>query len=81
MEISHNYAGIQPVMMGILKDVLCFMGDLMRQISLPLALEFRIASHFGTNGMESVKITKDLEAPFMARMSWWWRMSLIPEWA
>ena len=60
-QISQDYAGTQPVLVGVLKGVLCFMGDLMRQVSLPLSLEFMAISHFGTEGEEGVRITKDLD--------------------
>ena len=61
-EISRDYAGTQPVLVGVLKGVLCFMGDLMRQISLPLSLEFMAISYFGTDGDKGVRITKDLDS-------------------
>ena len=60
-EISQDYVGTQPVLVGVLKGVLCFMGDLMRQISLPLSLEFMAISYFGGNGEDGVRITKDLD--------------------
>jgi hypoxanthine phosphoribosyltransferase len=47
--------------MGVLKGVLCFMGDLMRQIPLPLSLEFMAISHFGADGADGMRITKDLD--------------------
>ena len=59
-QISLDYAGCQPVLVGVLKGVLCFVSDLMRHISLPLSVEFMSISHF--NGQEQgVKITKDLD--------------------
>ncbi|MBI2855464.1 MAG: hypoxanthine phosphoribosyltransferase, partial [Chloroflexi bacterium] len=60
-QISRDYAGLQPILVGVLKGVLCFMGDLMRHISLPLSLEFMSISYFGTNGEMGVRITKDLD--------------------
>jgi hypoxanthine phosphoribosyltransferase len=66
-QISQDYAGTQPVLVGVLKGVLCFMGDLMRQISLPLSLEFMAISHFGTNGADGVRITKDLDGDIQGR--------------
>ena len=59
-QISRDYAGSQPVLVGVLKGVMCFMADLMRQISLPLSVETMSISRFGVNE-EGVKITKDLD--------------------
>ena len=58
--IALDYAGTQPVLVGVLKGVLCFMPDLMRQVSLPLSVEFMSISYFSGNG-GGVKITKDLD--------------------
>jgi len=59
-QISQDYAGTEPVLVGVLKGNLCFMADLMRQVSLPLSIEFMSISYFG-NGGEGVRITKDLD--------------------
>ena len=59
-QISRDYAGSQPVLVGVLKGVMCFMADLMRCISLPLSVETMSISRFGVNE-EGVKITKDLD--------------------
>ena len=59
-QISLDYMGTQPVLVGVLKGVVCFMSDLMRQISLPVSTEFMSISRF--DGHEGgVKITKDLD--------------------
>ena len=58
--VSQDYTGTQPVLVGVLKGVLCFISDLMRQISLPLSVEFMAVSYY--DGYEGgVKITKDLD--------------------
>ena len=65
--IALDYAGTQPVLVGVLKGVLCFMPDLMRQVSLPLSVEFMAISYFSGDGGPAspsgggVKITKDLD--------------------
>ena len=58
--ISRDYADTHPVLVGVLKGVFCFMSDLVRQMSLPLSVEFMSISHFGSQG-EGVRITKDLD--------------------
>ena len=67
LQISQDYAGTQPVLVGVLKGVLCFMGDLMRQISLPLSLEFMAISYFGADGENGVRITKDLDGDIQGK--------------
>ena len=59
--ISHDYAGRQLLLVGILKGVVCFMADLMQNISLPLALDFMAISYYGGDAKPAVKITKDLD--------------------
>jgi len=59
-QISLDYVGTQPVLVGVLKGVAPFMSDLMRQITLPLSVEFMAVSYYG--GQEGgVRITKDLD--------------------
>lgn len=59
-KISMDYVGTQPVLVGVLKGVLCFMSDLMRQVPLPLSMELMSISHFNGDAA-GVKITKDLD--------------------
>ena len=59
-EISRDYRGKKPVLVGVLRGVICFMADLMRQISVPMSVDFMSISHYG-NGDSTVKITKDLD--------------------
>lgn len=57
--ISRDYAGEQPVLLGVLRGVFCFMGDLMRQITLPLSVDFMSASYYGGNSEGGgVRVTK-----------------------
>jgi hypoxanthine phosphoribosyltransferase len=61
--ISHDYAGKQLVLVGVLKGVVCFMSDLMRNISIPLTTEFMAISYYSGDAAEpAVKITKDIDA-------------------
>ena len=59
--ISHDYAGQQLVLVGILKGVFCFMADLMQHLSLPVTLDFMAISYYSGDG-QTVKITKDLDS-------------------
>ena len=66
-QISQDYKGREPLLIGVLRGVTCFMADLMRHISLPLAIDFMaISSYEGEEG-GSVRIVKDLEEPIAGR--------------
>lgn len=64
-EISRDYAGRDLVIVGILKGALVFMADLVRNIRIPLSIDFVAVSSYGlatkTSGV--VRILKDLDAP------------------
>ena len=60
--ISHDYAGRQLVLVGILKGVICFISDLMQHISLPLSMDLMAISYYSSDTESVVKITKDLDA-------------------
>jgi hypoxanthine phosphoribosyltransferase len=65
-EVSRDYKGKRPVMVGIQRGFLCFMADLIRQITVPLDMDFMAISHYGRD--ESViKITKDLDLNITGR--------------
>jgi hypoxanthine phosphoribosyltransferase len=58
-QISQDYQGKEPVLVGVLRGVLCFMADLLRSITLPVSVDFMSISPFGQG--EGVRITKDLD--------------------
>ena len=60
--ISTNYAGMDPVLVGVLKGAVVFLADLMRSIELPLTTDFMSVSSYGGSTRSSgiVKITSDL---------------------
>ena len=66
--ISHDYAGKEPVLIGILRGVICFMSDLMRNISLPAAaVDFMAVTSYEGNGSGAVRIIKDLDENIKGR--------------
>jgi hypoxanthine phosphoribosyltransferase len=65
-QISQDYAGKEPVLVGMLRGVMCFMADLTREISLPISVDFMAVSHYGP-GTQGVRITKDLETNITGR--------------
>ena len=62
-KISEDYAGINPVFIGILKGSVVFFADLIRQIEIPLEIDFLAVSSYGssTNTTGEVKLIKDLD--------------------
>ncbi len=67
--IATDYAGKDLVLVSILKGALPFLADLMRQIPIPLSLDFLEVSSYGegteTSGV--VRILKDLANPIGGR--------------
>ena len=61
--ITRDYAGKEPVMIGILKGAVLFYADLIREIDLPLKTEFMAISSYGSATKTSgvVRILKDLD--------------------
>ena len=58
--ISRDSAGDHLVLVGVLRGVFCFMADLMRQITLPLSVDFMSVSHYGgsSDNNGGVHVTK-----------------------
>lgn len=59
--ISRDYAGKSPLLVGILKGVVCFMSDLMRSISLPLSVDFIAISYYDDSQTENVRIISGVD--------------------
>lgn len=61
-QISRDYAGLRPVLVGVLNGVALFMADLLRAISIPVAVDFMAISHYGAaTKTGTVRIVKDLD--------------------
>ena len=60
-QISSDYTDRHPVILGVLRGVFCFMADLIRQITIPLEIDFMAISYYGGETSSSVKITKDID--------------------
>jgi hypoxanthine phosphoribosyltransferase len=67
--ITRDYAGKEPVMIGILKGAVLFFSDLIREIDLPLRTEFMAISSYGSATKTSgvVRILKDLDQDISGR--------------
>jgi hypoxanthine phosphoribosyltransferase len=69
VEIARDYAGRNPLLLGVLKGAVIFLSDLMRAIDLRLGVEFMAISSYGeaTRSSGEVKIVKDLDVPIEGR--------------
>ena len=61
-QITADYAGKEPIFVGILKGSLVFMADLIRAVDLPCRLDFMQVSSYGAGTKTSgvVRIVQDL---------------------
>lgn len=67
-EISRDYAGKDPLFVGVLKGSWIFMADLMRYVTIPCSVEFMaVKSYSGTKTTGVVQIQKDLNVPVEGR--------------
>jgi hypoxanthine phosphoribosyltransferase len=60
-EISRDYAGGSPILIGVLKGSVLFMADLVRQIDLLVRVDFMSISSYGVGSSGVVRILKDLD--------------------
>lgn len=62
-KITQDYAGKEPVMLCILKGASVFFTDLIREVDLPVTVEFMAISSYGGSTKSSgiVRIIKDLD--------------------
>jgi bifunctional protein TilS/HprT len=65
--LSKDYAGKEPVLVGVLRGVACFMADLIRQMSVPLAIDFMAISSYEGDRSGAVRILKDIDEDIEGR--------------
>ena len=63
--IDADYAGGELVLIGVLKGAFIFLADLIRQLTVPVVIDFIGAASYGTRRSTSgqVTITKNLQVP------------------
>ena len=68
-EISRDYAGLDPVLVGVLKGAVFFIADLVRTLTVPCEIDFMAVSSYGntTDSSGVVRILKDLDAMIEGR--------------
>jgi len=68
-EITADYSGRSPLLVGVLKGAFMFMSDLSRVIDLPVEFDFMAVSSYGHSTRSSgvVRIVKDLDLDLAGR--------------
>jgi hypoxanthine phosphoribosyltransferase len=69
-ELVRDYAGREPLLVGILKACVPFIVDLSRSMPMPHALDFVELAGYGgaaTGGHEQIRFTKDLDSEIEGR--------------
>lgn len=68
-QLTVDYSGKELVLVGVLKGSCVFMADLMREIDLPLTIDFMSVSSYkdGTQSTGDVEILKDLSNPIRGK--------------
>ncbi len=67
--ISRDFAGRNPLVICVLKGAFIFMADLIKQLQIPLEVDFMAISSYGASTQSSgiVKIVKDLDVSVEGR--------------
>src|SRR5207247_7326128 len=67
--ISADYAGSDLVLIGILRGAFVFLADLIRQLTIPVIVDFIGAASYGSRTQTSgqAAITKELQVPVSGR--------------
>ncbi|HEX6043567.1 MAG TPA: hypoxanthine phosphoribosyltransferase [Pyrinomonadaceae bacterium] len=68
-QITRDYAGQNPLLIGVLKGACLFLSDIVRAVDTPLSIEFMAISSYGSSTRTSgeVRIMKDLDVPIEGR--------------
>jgi len=68
-DIARDYAGLNPLMIGVLKGACTFLSDLIRAADIQLGIEFMAISSYGASMRTSgeVRILKDLDVAIEGR--------------
>ena len=67
-QLSEDYAGKDPIFVGVLKGVVIFFADIVRNVDIPCEIDFMsIASYSGTTSIGRTEIRKDLSVDIKGR--------------
>ena len=67
-EITRDYAGKDPVILGVLKGVVVFYADMIRQIRVPCHMDFMcLSSYHGTQSTGNMVVRQDMSVDVSGR--------------
>ena len=67
-ELTRDYAGKNPVVIGVLKGVVVFYADMIRQIKVPCQMDFMtISSYSGTDSTGTAVVKQDISVDIKGR--------------
>ena len=68
-QISSDYEGTEPILVGILNGVVFFFSDLVMKMTIPSKIDFVRAASYGSRTSSSgiVRLTKDVEIPIQGK--------------
>lgn len=68
-EISTDYRGKRPLLIGVLKGAFVFLADLIRHLTIPVEVDFVRLSSYGSGMVSSgrIRVTKELESEVEGR--------------
>lgn len=67
-EVSQDYAGKNPVFVGVLKGVVMFFGDFVKRVTIPCQIDFMcISSYEGTSSSGKLNLKMDVSTDLKGR--------------
>ena len=67
-QLSEEYAGKDPVFVGVLKGVVMFFGDVVKRITIPCQIDFMwISSYKGTESTGGMTVNRDVSCDLKGR--------------
>ena len=64
-DITDEYQGREPILIGVLNGVFVFFSDLVRKIAIPIKIDFVRLASYGSSDVSNgnIALTKDIELP------------------
>lgn len=67
-EVSAEYAGKNPIFIGVLKGVVMFFGDFVKRVNIPCQIDFMcISSYSGTESTGNMQVKMDISSDIKGR--------------
>ena len=66
-QISQDYAGKDPIFVGVLKGVVMFFGDFVKRVDIPCQIDFMWISSYSGTASGSMTVRKDISSDIKGR--------------